>query len=643
MKIDRVLGSHGLAIFVIGLALVLAGPRTARAQVFTNGDVFLGVGKSQVQWRRGNGTLVRTLTAAVSNNNFTAGMAFDSAGDLYSTMFDSQTVAVYDNSGDFLQTFGSGYNSDPESIVIDASNNVYVGQADGPHQILKFDSAGTPLAQYTVTADERGSDWIDLGSDLCTMYYTSEGTHVQRFNVCTGVQLPNLNATPLPGSHAFAHRIRASGDTLVADTEVIVRLDSDGSVIQTYTAPGDTNFFALNLDSDGTSFWSGDISNGDVLKFDIATGNILVRFNSGAGTNVLSGITVKGELTASAKPPSTVCATRNARFWFTHAYNFSDPTCATLLSALKANLGGINLGYMTLPAFFENSDGVKDANDALQEALGFYWKSNSRTGESGGSQNAKQSGSSLCKQRKLCSIELIAATANVRLLGTQPGNCTYFNGKTVTNFPADLLHQARVVLSGDDPTAVVSMKALLKTFNTAGLANDFPAGVVECSPTSTKTNKSIARDPTRQDTCPGAGNGGCTTAEAVFFPTNAANPFASAVYTRSVNLTGFQDSFQAPSCSSGGRDAVWKVKPTLGVSGRQFTVSTAGSNFDTMLSIWSGDCSTTNQTQVACTNQFLGVRSETLSFTTDGTNTFFIVGEGAVGQYGKLKIRVTSP
>jgi hypothetical protein len=88
---------------------------------------------------------------------------------------------------------------------------------------------------------------------------------------------------------------------------------------------------------------------------------------------------------------------------------------------------------------------------------------------------------------------------------------------------------------------------------------------------------------------------------------------------------------------------VWKVKPNLGANGRQFTVSTDGSNFDTMLSVWSGDCTSNAVTQVTCTNQFLGTRGETLTFTTDGSNTFFIVGEGAIGQYGRLKLKVTSP
>ena len=625
MRTSKIFGSHRLAMLVIGLTFVLTGPPAALSQTFSNGDVFVAIGSGSVQWRRPNGSLVRTLVAPIAGNTFTTGMAFDSAGDLYVTMFDSQTVAVFDNAGDFLQTFGSGYNSSPESIVIDASNNVYVGQADGSHQILKFDSAGTPLQQFTIDTDTRGSDWIDLGSDFCTMYYTSEGANLKRFNVCTGQQLSDFNVGALPGAAAFAHRLLANGETLVADSAQIVRLDNTGAIVKTYTVTNESNFFALNLDPDGTSFWSADLTSGDVFKFNISTGNILLQFNAGSGTGTVGGITVKGELTASSKPPSTICATRNSRFWFTHAFS-SDPTCATLQRALQSNLGGINLGFMQLPNAFENGDGVKDVNDALIEALGFFWRGSGK-------------GSKLCKERKRLAIELIAATANVRLLGTDPGDCTYINGVTTTNFPANLLQQARVAAAGDDIVAVRSMTALLKEFNSSGLTNDFPAGLVDCSAQKSKDLKKLSRDSTTQSTC-GGGIDSCDGAEAVIFP-NSSDPFASAVFTRSVNLSKFTNSVQSATCGTGGRDATWQVKPTVGTNGRQLTVATAGSNFDTMISVWSGTCS--NLTQVSCVNNVIGIGGENLSFTTDGTNTFRIVVEGASGNYGMLKVKITSP
>jgi hypothetical protein len=355
--------------------------------------------------------------------------------------------------------------------------------------------------------------------------------------------------------------------------------------------------------------------------------------NDGRGSNLVMHVQVPGVPT----PRTGKLTTRDAKFWFTHAFSSDNPACATLQRALQANGGGIDLGFLRLPVFLENGDATKDVNDALQEALGFYWKSSGRTGEGGGSQNQKLAGSSLCKQRKLCSIELIAAIANVNLLGTDPSDC---------GFPSDLLQQARTVLAGDDVTAVVSNRALLKAFNSSGLNysdTNFPPGVVRCLPNNTKFLKSITRDPTRQNTCPGP-NDTCVAAEAVFFPTvDIANPFVTAVFKRSANLKTYHDDFPFPACGAGGRDAVWKVKPNLGVTGRQFTVSTDGSNFDTMLSVWTGDCTNNNLTQVTCTNGIAGTRGERLSFTTDGTNTFFIVGEGATGQSGKLKIKITSP
>jgi hypothetical protein len=662
MRIDRIFGTQGLVALLLGLVSVLATPLTASSQIFSNGDVFVAIGQGQIQWRHSNGALVKTLSVPIAGNINTTGMAFDPSGDLFVTMFDSQAVAVFDNVGDFLGTFGSGYNSDPESVVIDANNNVYIGQADGSHEILKFDLSGNPLEQFVVNPDQRGSDWIDLGGDLCTMYFSSEGTHVERFNVCTDVQLANLNPAPLPGSHAYAHRLMANGNTLVADTEEVVLLSSAGSVIQTYTASvtsGTNNFFALNLDPDGTSFWTGDLSNGNVYKFDIATGNLLLQFNAGVSGTVgasntvsVGGISVKGELTASSKAPSTTCATRTSRFWFTHAYSSNDTTCATLLSALQSDFDGINLGFVVLPAFQENSSGVLDVNDALQEALGLYWKTDARTGESGGSQNEKLSASSVCKQRKLLAVEVIAATANVRLLGTNPTNCTYSTGSTITNFPADLLHQGLLALEGDDPTAMASVRVLLEKFNAGGQTGDFPPGIVECTPNTSKFLKSIARDPTRQGTCGGINNS-CSNAMAVYFPASS-NPFASGKFSQSISLlpTTYPPSFPAPTCGTGGPSAVWVVKPDIGTTNRQFTVSTAGSNFSTMLSVWTGSCAASSNgvsggsnglNQVICSMNTTGLLGTTITFNTDGTNSFFIVGEGPAGQYGKLKIQITSP
>ena len=343
---------------------------------------------------------------------------------------------------------------------------------------------------------------------------------------------------------------------------------------------------------------------------------------------------------AARVTPSTnsVGATRTSRFWFTHAFSLSDCTCATLLKAIQLNGGTVDLGFITLPTVNRNADNVIDSNDALIEALGIYWRSASKTGEG-------LKGSSLCKARKQLAVELIAAIANTKLLHTSPTDETYFNGTNTVSFPSDLLQQSRTAGSSDDINTVRTMTALLKKFNNSGSTNDFPIGLVECDIQRNKDLKGVAQDPTTQLTCGGAGNT-CDSAESVVFA-NAGNPFARAIFSRSVTMHfGGTNSVGVPTCFAGtggaGPDAVWQVKPTtVGTSGRQFTVSTGGSNFDTLISVWTGaTCS--NLTQVACGNSVVGVGGEQLSFTTDGTNTYRIVVEGATGGFGKLKVKITS-
>ncbi len=329
---------------------------------------------------------------------------------------------------------------------------------------------------------------------------------------------------------------------------------------------------------------------------------------------------------------SSQVVTRTSRFWFTHGFS-SDTNCATLLKAITFEGGVLDLGFVTLATANRNSDNVIDATDAFIEALGFYWRGTGRTGEPNGTQNQKLKSSGLCIARKQLAVELIAAMANTTLLGTFPPNATYVNGHTVTNFPANLISQARGVGAGFDITAIRSMTAFLRKFNSSGQTNDLPAGLVECSPQTSRTLKPISRDPMMQDTCPGV-NGTCLAAKTIVF--SGVNP----VFKDSVSIASFQNSLPIPSCGTGGRNAVWQVSPPVAAVGRQFSVSTSGSNFDTLLTVWSGTCS--NLTEVGCADNVFGIGGETLTFTADGINTFFIAVEGKNGGFGKVKMSVTS-
>jgi len=269
---------------------------------FKVGDVFVGVGNGKIQHRDTAGTLVETLDTL--QGGFTTGMAFDTVGNLYVTNFNAHNVRKFSNQGVLVGTFGSGYSGSPESILFDKAGNFYVGAVDGDNDIRKFDAVGNPLVRFNVATEDRGSDWIDLAADQCTMFYTSEAENIKRFNVCTNQQLPNFNTSPLPNSVAYALRILPDGGLLVANTSAIVRLDSAGNLVRTYDATGENCWFALNLDPDGKSFWTADFCSSNVYKFSLENGQPIVKKNTGTSSSTVFGLVIFGEITVARVRPA---------------------------------------------------------------------------------------------------------------------------------------------------------------------------------------------------------------------------------------------------------------------------------------------------------------------------------------------------
>ncbi len=286
-----------LLAFLLVVSVSFPGaPQTTAAQMtFAIGDVFAAVGSGRIKVFDPNGNLKATLDTT-SASAFTTGMCFEATMNLYGTNFSANNMTKFNPDGTIsIHPFGSGFNAQPESCIVDAQGNIYVGQPDGSRDILKFSPSGAFLASFDAVVTNRGTDWIDLAADQCTMFYTSEGTTIKRFNVCTNTQLPDF-ATGLPGA-SFALRIRQNGDVLVASSAVAVRLNSSGQIVQTYTPAPNEFLFALNLDPDGTSFWTAGLFSGAIYRVDIATGNVIKTFNATPFTQ-LAGLSIKGEITS---------------------------------------------------------------------------------------------------------------------------------------------------------------------------------------------------------------------------------------------------------------------------------------------------------------------------------------------------------
>ena len=292
--------------WILVLALVMWAGAPASAQLgnlgsllsttFQRGDVIVSLEPGPVLWYAPDGTLKRLLLGTEVGTG--EGMAFDAAGNLYVTRWctDSacstgNTVEKYSTMGLPAGRFGAGYDCNPHAILFDPLGAAYVGLAGCSGAIVKVAPSGTQTS-FPVAPDNQGAFWIDLAPDGCTMFYTSWGPNVKRYDVCANAQLANFNQAPVPGGTAHDLRVLPDGGVLVATGQVITRLDASGAQVQTYQVPEPSLWAGLDLAGDGT-FWAGNYQSADVVRFDLATGAVRTRFNTNTPTATVVGIRVK--------------------------------------------------------------------------------------------------------------------------------------------------------------------------------------------------------------------------------------------------------------------------------------------------------------------------------------------------------------
>lgn len=296
-----------------GALLMVGVAGTALADPFPGGyvagDVFAAVGNGQVKVFTPTGTLVGTLND-LSGSTFTTGMAFDAAGNLYVTNFSTNNIAKFNNTGGLVATAWATTPSTPESIV-SVATGTYAGKffVAGPSAatINEFDATGALVHTFNVAGGNGtgGTDWIDF-KNTDTIYYDGEGNLIKSYNITTNTQGPDF-ATSVQSSN-FALRViptgAFAGDVLIADSGVAELFNANGTLNRTYALPGDSGEdFALNLDPNGTDFWTSDAGTGRVWEINIATGAIDNTWLTG-NPGITFGLAVFGEITTSG-PPST--------------------------------------------------------------------------------------------------------------------------------------------------------------------------------------------------------------------------------------------------------------------------------------------------------------------------------------------------
>ncbi|GAA3896303.1 hypothetical protein GCM10022276_14120 [Sphingomonas limnosediminicola] len=280
------------------VAMVLCS-NAAQAVPFSSGDIFAAISNGKVAHYDHGGTLLQTLDSGLGG--YTTGMAFDGSGNLYSTNFSAGSITRYDANGAILppNPYISGL-ATPESIAFAADGSFYVGTLGSSTQ--HYSSAGTLLQTYSMGR----TDWLDLAANQTTLFYNDESGTIRRWDLTTDTALPDFANNNLNGgTESFALRILANGDVLSAADSLITQYDSAGLFLGSYDVTGVDGFFALNLDPDGTHFWSGSFENGSLYEFLIGgfgADSSITSFNTGVGSSALFGVALAGEITAGGPP-----------------------------------------------------------------------------------------------------------------------------------------------------------------------------------------------------------------------------------------------------------------------------------------------------------------------------------------------------
>jgi hypothetical protein len=233
-----------------------------------------------------------------------AGLVSRPNGDVLSTRFSvSQGPILMSGSGAILDANFGGLIGDDESCAFDEEGNAWIGEAvpvAASEALLRHVAAdGRILESFPVPVGERGTDWIELDANQCTLFYTSEDSDVRRFDICTHQVMPIFAS--LADEPCYALRQLPNRDLMITCRNHIYRYDENAVFVREYTkeslGENDTNgLYAIHLDPDGQTFWTGGVTSGRIVRARLDNGSVVTSFLSGTGG--VNGLLIQGEFVA---------------------------------------------------------------------------------------------------------------------------------------------------------------------------------------------------------------------------------------------------------------------------------------------------------------------------------------------------------
>lgn len=264
------------------VGLLLAIPLSA---AYSTGDIFVSAGIvfAGAYHYSSTGGFIDIL---VSDTN-AWGAGFDKSGDLYSTTNGTGKIIKFDKNATPPPELPTALISGttllsrlklPSAIAFDDAGNFYVAQGSGA-PILEFTAAGAPLRSLTTTSTGVLTDMVydvKLSPDMKTLYY-STGSSIKRLDLASNTVPTNFADV---GGLAREFQLLPGGGMLVANGNAVVRVDSHGSVVQTYAQSAAYSVASVALTPDKAHFWTEGFNSGVANELDLVTGAKVASFKT---------------------------------------------------------------------------------------------------------------------------------------------------------------------------------------------------------------------------------------------------------------------------------------------------------------------------------------------------------------------------